>query len=110
MPPMIDIRLDLPEPDGPTTLTLLPASTTRSTPRRIATGPAALGRVRCTSGKLDHRQQPGSAVRRSATAAAGDGPAAAGRRKAWALLAGLLLVAAAGAGLGLPARRCSAIR
>ena len=49
IPPTIDIRLDLPEPEGPTTLTLAPASTTRSMPRRIATGPAALDRVRCTS-------------------------------------------------------------
>ena len=51
IPPMIDIRLDLPEPEGPTTLTLVPASTVRSMPRRIATGPAVLGRVRCTHRK-----------------------------------------------------------
>ena len=49
MPPTTASRVDLPEPDGPTTLTELPAATSRSTPRRILTGPAALPRVTCTS-------------------------------------------------------------
>src|SRR5690606_15034765 len=49
MPPITASRVDLPEPDGPTTLTELPAATSRSTPRRILTGPAALDSVTWTS-------------------------------------------------------------
>ena len=49
MPPITASRVDLPEPDGPTTLTELPAATSRSTPRRILTGPAVLESVTCTS-------------------------------------------------------------
>ena len=49
MPPITASRVDLPEPDGPTTLTELPASTSRSMPRRILTGPALLVSVTCTS-------------------------------------------------------------
>src|SRR5918996_1588541 len=49
MPPTTASRVDLPEPEGPTTLTELPAATSRSIPRRILTGPAALPRVTWTS-------------------------------------------------------------
>ena len=49
MPPITASRVDLPEPDGPTTLTELPAATSRSTPRRILTGPAVLDSVTWTS-------------------------------------------------------------
>ena len=49
MPPTTASSVDLPEPDGPTTLTELPAATSRSIPRRILTGPAALPRVTWTS-------------------------------------------------------------
>src|SRR3546814_13117577 len=45
---MIIIIEDLPEPEGPTTLTVSPGSTTRSRPRRMWTGPAAEGRVSAT--------------------------------------------------------------
>src|SRR5438132_1642105 len=38
----------LPEPDGPTMPTVVPAATVRSTPRRMLTGPAGPSRVRCT--------------------------------------------------------------
>src|SRR5689334_14917057 len=48
-PPMIIIIVDLPEPDGPTTLTVSPAPTARSMPRRMLTGPAALSSLRWTS-------------------------------------------------------------
>src|SRR5919106_1744781 len=49
MPPITASRVDLPDPDGPTTLTELPGSTSRFTPRRILTGPAVLESVTCTS-------------------------------------------------------------
>src|SRR3546814_4049510 len=45
---MIIIIEDLPEPEGPTTLTVSPGSTIRSRPRRMWTGPAAEGRVSST--------------------------------------------------------------
>src|SRR5687767_906461 len=48
IPPTTASSVDLPDPDGPTTLTELPAATSRSMPRRILTGPAALPRVTWT--------------------------------------------------------------
>ena len=42
-------RLVLPEPDGPMTPTASPAAMSRSMPRRMLTGPAAEGTVRCRS-------------------------------------------------------------
>src|ERR1700755_2414481 len=51
-------RLVLPDPDGPMTPTASPAAMSRSMPRRMLTGPAAEGTVRCrfltcTSGTSD---------------------------------------------------------
>ena len=48
-PPSTIIKVDLPEPDGPTTLTVSPAPISSEMPRRMLTGPAALPRVRWTS-------------------------------------------------------------
>src|SRR5258708_26668683 len=48
-PPVTIIKVDLPEPDGPTRLTVSPAPTRSETPRRTLTGPAALVSVRRTS-------------------------------------------------------------
>src|SRR3546814_16555449 len=48
---MIIIIEDLPEPEGPTTLTVSPRSTIRSRPRRMCTGPAADGRVSSTESR-----------------------------------------------------------
>src|SRR5260370_11701964 len=43
------IRLDLPDPDGPTRATVSPGSMASETPRRMSPGPAALARVSATS-------------------------------------------------------------
>ena len=51
IPPITASSVDLPEPDGPITLTELPAGTSRSTPRKILTGPAVLVRVMWTSSR-----------------------------------------------------------
>src|ERR1051325_5059695 len=48
-PAMTMRSVDLPEPEGPTTAIASPACMRRSTPRRIATGPARDGSVTCTS-------------------------------------------------------------
>src|SRR5256885_1423593 len=44
-PARIIKRLVLPDPDGPTSATVSPGSMRSETPRRMSTGPAALGRV-----------------------------------------------------------------
>src|SRR6516164_1961995 len=46
------VTVDLPEPDGPSRLTVAPAAIVSETPRRMLTGPAALPRVRWTSSSI----------------------------------------------------------
>ena len=48
---MIIIIVDLPEPEGPTTLTVSPGAMASDMPRRTLTAPAALASVRCTSSR-----------------------------------------------------------
>ncbi len=48
-PPRTIITVDFPEPEGPTRLTVSPASISSETPRKMLTGPAALSRVKWTS-------------------------------------------------------------
>src|SRR5579875_1510235 len=50
-PPSTIIKVDLPEPDGPTRPTVVPASIEAEMPRSTLTGPAALASVRRTSSK-----------------------------------------------------------
>src|SRR5262245_41743113 len=57
-PAITIIIVDLPEPDGPTTLTVSPAATCRSRPRRILTSPAALSSFRWTSSRLTIHSAP----------------------------------------------------
>ena len=45
-PPISIINVDLPDPEGPTMLTVSPTPILSETPRRMLTGPAALPRVR----------------------------------------------------------------
>src|SRR5262245_23798626 len=58
-PAITIIMVDLPEPDGPMTLTVSPAATCRSRPRRILTSPAALSSFRWTSSRLTIHSAPG---------------------------------------------------
>src|SRR5689334_5279559 len=48
MPAKTIIRLDLPDPDGPTSATVSPGMIASEMPRRMSTGPAAPGNVRQT--------------------------------------------------------------
>src|SRR5260370_2844482 len=50
-PPTIIIIVDLPEPDGPTTLTVSPDATASEMPRKTLTAPASLASVRWTSSR-----------------------------------------------------------
>src|SRR3546814_5584306 len=63
---MIIIIEDLPEPEGPTTLTVSPGSTIRSRPRRMWTGPAAEGRVSSTDSSAIMALEAGRDVVRAA--------------------------------------------
>src|SRR3546814_540333 len=65
-PAMIIIIEDLPEPEGPTTLTVSPGSTIRSRPRRMWTGPAAEGRVSSTDSSAIMALEAGRDVVRAA--------------------------------------------
>src|SRR3546814_15439144 len=65
-PAMIIIIEDLPEPEGPTTLTVSPGSTIRSRPRRMWTGPAAEGRVSSTDSNASMALEAGRDVVRAA--------------------------------------------
>src|SRR5580658_4229888 len=61
-PPVTIISVDLPEPEGPTRLTVSPGATRSETPRRTLTGPAALASVRCTSASsIMGMSEPGEA-------------------------------------------------
>src|ERR1700693_878286 len=54
------ISVDLPEPEGPSTATASPIPMVIEMPRRMSTGPAALGNVKRTSSSLASRLPSGS--------------------------------------------------
>src|SRR5580658_2473679 len=61
-PPVTIISVDLPEPEGPTRLTVSPAATRSETPRRTLTGPAALASVsRTSASSIMGMSEPGEA-------------------------------------------------
>src|SRR5690348_14304947 len=114
-PPVTIIKVDLPEPDGPTRLTVSPAPTRSETPRRTLTGPAALVSVRRTSSSriigsserggaclspLIAWERPRRLLGRRILRRYGDGRAVvniAHRLRAFSLIALLLFAATAGA-------------
>ena len=100
-------------PTGPPRSHCCHSSTARSTPRRIATGPAALGQGQMHVRELDHRQRPGSSLAPGiGTHTRREMDRRYRRRKAWTMAAGLLPGGAApyAPAVGLPRSPCSAIR